>query len=450
MALKHPQKRSIETLERLVKASNKERSSAELSEWLRRGWNPFLQQEGASRHRQVGVELMMEENWGRWLADESVRLMPLAAEAFGRANKVEADELGVRLLRRAVKRHGAYDGVNMVALCVDQWKVEPDVINPKCDWGAPALFNATPWAAKELLARGANPKKKSKEGQGLWECWAWRQINGEIVLNDLDEIALVDPPIKPGIGRNQTRLGEFAVLCRAGGVAMRMSKAGAGADDFGVESSEDLSRVLLRVAQADSTELFEAVGLSCGWDRVMPAMLWSKKSKISSSNAHLKAESVSAMDLVLGKGCVGILGVLERSGTMNLAACEASMESAWKWWTFESKHDSGRGPFSSAAWIWARTPSSQESQERAVAFFAAHGDIGSVSRPLASVLASRGWLPDSGAGSLREVFKNGDYWDSKIESFEEFEAVCEAKALRLVVKPKKNKPGAEKRKLLRV
>lgn len=451
----HPQQKTSDALMHMLDSRKEQRLGVEADLWLAGGWNPFMPQKNSENTRPA-IELMLHSgrwNWNKWIQKHSTRLSELASETFMDFSNESSNATAAHILARCARRHEGKERSPLIA-CLDDWKIPPDLVVPivpkfpgGSDSSAPALFDASPWGAKQLLSRGAHPSLRSSEGCTLWEYWARRHMRGVLTLSELDEIEKVDSPerlAEPGL---KNEMGYDAIYARSSGVALRLAQAGCPPSVFGVNRQRPLSVLLCMAVQwGDTPQLIQALGIACGWPEVSEA-LWEKitprlNAEFSPYDSGSGTKQCAARRL-LARGAVATLSLLERAGALDLRKAEAEMLPVWNEQSVGHScrgiETSGRGLLDSAAWLYARLPADAKSKSRALEIWqAAAGESGAGARACALKMSALGWIPGKGPGSLRQVFEDGARWDGN-EAFEAFEVLCEKRALSFTVIPKKSK-----------
>lgn len=366
----------------MLASRDEQRHGEQADDWLARGWNPFLPQKSDVWGRTPAIEMMLDSgrwHWDGWIKRRKERLAEQALETFGDFSNPRSAATAARLLARCASMHGGH-GFDPLIVCLDDWKIPPNIMAPKAEAdsakSAPALFAASPWGARQLLARGADPSLKSSAGATLWESWARRHMRGALTLSELDDIAKVDPPTRLAEPGCRSPLGVDAIWARASGVASRLAAAGVASSVFGARDAADLPALLCHAIQGgDTPELVAALGSACGWPAIAEA-LWVAPSPAKRDSYHLGAGGGRCpARMALATGSVAVLGLLERSGALDLRRAEALMLPIWREPEPSGRaarrpfEKPGRGYFDSAAWLWARLPDDESSKKNALALW---------------------------------------------------------------------------------
>lgn len=263
----HPQERARTALWTLVASRDDAAVSAELTDWLDRGWNPFLPQgvaldearsameadpswlEGRGRGIQErGWGVITERFWSRggFLSKESKRLSSLLLEAG--LPRVEM----AKIFLGAAKRGSVLELELLL-----EGGADPDAKNES---GEVALMSVSPWAAKWLFERAKDHGAQANDGRTVWEAWARRAMFGWIRVMDLD---IVEPFCKrrwaPG-----SDLGLECLLRGSNSIATRMIGAGATRVDFGLETDEAVERALVTMVLRHDADSTAGLGLMDG------------------------------------------------------------------------------------------------------------------------------------------------------------------------------------------
>jgi hypothetical protein len=449
MAKMDPQDRVHATLVAMVESRQRAKSRAEADDWMARGWNPMAPQKNGRHHESTGLELMISDGgWTDWIASHKA-LWPAHAQAAFKPNAQGKFE-GHNLISLSAQRcYGGYewrtpehvDTLDILLGC----RLDP---NSKAhSWrenGAlPPIFTATRHGAEKLLAAGADFQAKGPNGAGCWEHWATRCMGGSIKIEDLDWMATVCPPTWSGTG---ARIGRQAIMMRSAPVAERLALAGAGPEAFDMHTPALASSALYKMASdADSSAVLEVIGGVLGWEKTIQAAIGDQVSALD-----------SPLSLAIFKGRVKCLGVLERHGLFGPKGItkEKAVEVGSNFWALSSKEDKKKGNIhyhhyrarpESSGMVWAIGRLGAGSKDAARAALSICVSIFPLEAArLAQTCATKGFLPDSGTGSIRGLYQEGQLWEGLPSSsgkntlFSEFISLCEDKAFKKAFKPKKS------------
>lgn len=456
MAKIDPQHRVHSTVASMVESRQRSASRAEADDWIERGWNPFLPQKSSSWTDSTAFELMVVDgSWTGWIAKHTELWPALARQAFKPGAQGKLDGRGL-VAAAATRSWGpspwSAPGDGDILDLMLGLGLDPDGSATQTRGGArpPPIFDATRHGAELLIAAGCSLSGRGPKGEGCWEHWAGRAMLRKLEIKDLDWLAERCPP--SWTGRGSAPIGLSAIANRSAPIAQRLADAGAGPEAFGMQTPEGIAHALgILVAQADSASLLEIAGAVAGWDKTIDAFL-------QGHGMHAPIQSA----IFLGR--VKCLSLLERHGLLDPGRSSAEMlcEMGQESWRL-SASASPRKPVPFAfmnspphaaglAWALGRLPASRAALAVSVLESCVKSHPADTAR-LVQTCARKGFLPDSGPGSLRELYGDGDSWpgqvgsEGKILGFDAFTALCEDKSLRKALKPKAAKKPVPNRRL---
>lgn len=465
--LMHPQLRATSAAAALVESRDRSGACVQADDWLARGWNPFKGQESPAKKwhesNPTGIERMRDESsiWIQWMWDRRDKLRELAPAAFERTASGKLD-MGGLLARAAQDCWGSefeHRGLLDVLL---HCGADPEAPGRSRERGAsrshesaelPPLFEASREGAKKLIEAGARadaPELGEKWGKTCWEAWGLRAARGQLPVSDLDWMAERCAP-SPG---KAARLPIHAARLRAFDVVERLEKMNLTPADFGLEGAPLAGVLREAMSQGDMPEAFERYAKMVGWTAIFEAMgRRGEFEVVAPDKARLSVEA-SPLAVALACGRVKTLGVLEREGFLGPKKGEglaALCASAWR----QARTQRGGcygvdAPRASGlVWALARLGKGGEVEAQKALAIAASCARGELPRAVESC-AAKGWLPDSGPLSARELFKDGQAWGAHEQkrSFQQFMAVVEEKSIRSATGVKKAAPAARGRRRL--
>ena len=460
----NPQHRIHSTVVSMVESRQRSASRAEADDWIERGWNPFILQKDNRWDAQTAFGLMIDEgSWTDWITKHKDRWPALAQQAFkpNLQGKLDGGELVHAAAKRAWGRSewSAPDYVDTLELLL-ALGLDPNGSTTRTRGSArtPAIFDATRHGAELLVAAGADLAGRGPNGEGCWEHWAARAMSSKLQMADLDWLAERSAPT--WTGRGSSAIGLRAIANRSSPIAQRLADAGAGLAAFGMDTPEGMSHALDRlVSWPDNSAVLEIVGSIVGWDPIIKAFL---------ADDGMSAPIRSALFL----GNVRCLGVLERHGLLGPGGTTAENlarmgEECWRLTSARQPgknlgstwnpnrisafiHDRPQAP--GLAWALRRLPAGKADLAVAILESCVKSHPSDTAR-LVQTCASKGFLPDSGPGSLRALYNDGDSWPGQVGTggksldFTAFTALCEDKSFRKAFKPKATKKPVARSRL---
>lgn len=462
--LMHPQLRATSAAAMLVESRDRLAGQAQANDWIERGWNPFKAQEPSNLRyfeaNPTGIERMRDESgiWFKWMWDQREKLRELAALAF---EKTDSGKLDMEnLLAQAAQNCWSSDPkdhelLDVLLYCGGDPSAPGQTPVRRAARGQmsalnPPLFEASRAGAQKLIKGGADPRDKGLKVT-CWEAWALRATDRHLGLDDLDWMAKICPPSAgkiAGLPMHATQMGAFGVL-------ERLKPLGLTQAEFGLEGAH-LASVLSRLmAQGDQPEALESYAKIAGWPAIFEVM--GRRGAFEPVDYDKLRVSVerSPLAVALASGRVKCLGVLEREGFLGPdkgAGLATLCASAWRQVMMKktSAHYGSDAPKASGlVWAIGRLGKSGGPEALEALAIAASYDLQQIPR-VVETCATKGWLPDSGPLSPRELFKNGEYWREldKGRSFQNFMAIVEAKSLRSGPTLKKAPPAVRTRNRL--
>lgn len=410
---KRPQARALSAVKKLIRSESREAARARAQEWLDAGWNPMIPQEGAGPGAPAALEWMLEEpSWTRWALSQKARFGELGRKA---AEAGQAPALSV-LLERACSPSRPE-----VVKALLEWGADPDEPGKE---GVRPLFHAGQGSFEELIAFGADPAALGALGETLWEAWAWRCARRNASMGDLARVERVCPPparlTPPGPGGRS--LGAETIAARAGALALRMAQLWPEPETLGVESDNHLSGLLNYLSQmGDCWEATRALAIACGDERTARCA-----AREQTGSEYRGTWLRPAAEQATRYGRLKMLEELERVGLFEFADPMSLALRAIEGGEFNE------GIAAGAAWGASRAR--ERDKAAAISMWSMAAFVaGPRAAAAAERLAERGWLPDSGEGSLTELFgPGGERWDDRLMSFGELKARCEQKGLESV------------------
>lgn len=441
MGKTHPQSRAGSAVERMIRSRSRHTAQAQAQEWLDAGWNPLARQDGEGPRAWSAAELMLQDSaWFSWLFDRKDEMKELAKKAFveGADGKLRG---GARMLANACDRPWT-SGVEMLL----GWGLDPNEIGYS---GMPPIFQASRECAERLLAFGADPSARDARGEGLWEEWARRCAMGKVSAEDFEWLESICPAPKElsAPAKEGDSVGAMALRYHSAAMAQRLSELWPRPETFEIDSDKRLGELITAQARmGDHDKIVKALAVACGADRVARAVL------LEGPTTEGKARDwrlwpAAEMAMVMGR--LKMLGELERCGLLkerkpsSVALGAAALARA--------KPDAWASESCASGVAWAVVRMEKEEEPKAVAALKLMAEAcGSKAMRVAERLATRGWLPSSGEGSLADLFgPDGRGWSERElkspVSFAEFSAMCEKKAVRAAAPVKKAK-GEKKSK----
>lgn len=416
----------------------------EATEWLARGWNPFMPQT-SDPWLTPAFNLMADAGkWHWWIHEHTDQLHDLARAAF--ASQGPTWHGGDMLSGAAATCYSRDPKTSMLGLLL-YFGADPDSMGrPRYDRhqrdNRPALFGASRDGAHLLIDAGANPHKRDSTGRGCWEHWAERMLSGDkIHAEDLDWMAGYCPPSWVPAPHG---LGARAIAAGCPDVVHRMIQAGATAEQLGLGSRERVASSLRSLARdADHPDTVELIAHIVGWPAVFEAC--------SSDMPDQK----SAVKIAAMFGRVKTLGVLERGGMFKsgkVSIEDLTRQTARGWWEAKhSRHDrSLMHQLSASGMVWTIGRLGATSCDIAREALTICVDVNpTLATRVALTCASKGFLPDSGPASIADLYDQGASWPvgpvarrntKSHPSFAEFVALCENKSF------KKTMPSSQAKK----